>query len=178
MGKKKPTDIRIKVAMIGAAAVVIAALFGSPFFDSLYKDRPIIDISFRGLETELPFKELPSDAGGYFLEFVSRNRGNDDGKIIVIYNPSLEVIKKQLNFNKEIDSSPDIGYSLIYHNTDYSQKEVVKKYYEKEIIERAFKQMKGILNLRPIRVWLKDHVEGHIKICYLAYAILSLNLPT
>lgn len=98
----------------------------------------------------------------------------DNGELIVVYNPSLEVIKKQLNFNKEIDSNLDLGYSLIYHNTNYSPKEVVKKYYEKEIIERAFKQIKGILNLRPIRVWLKDHVEGHIKICYLAYAILSL----
>jgi transposase len=50
----------------------------------------------------------------------------------------------------------------------------VKKYYEKEIIERAFRQMKGILNLRLIRVWLKEHVKSHIKICYLAYAILAL----
>lgn len=98
----------------------------------------------------------------------------DDGELIVVYNPSLEVVKKQLNFNKEIDSNLDIGYSLIFHNTNYSSREVVKKYYEKEIIERAFKQIKGILNLRPIRVWLKDHVEGHIKICYMAYAILSL----
>lgn len=97
-----------------------------------------------------------------------------DGELIVVYNPSLEVVKKQLNFNKEIDSNLAIGYSLIFHNTNYSSKEVVKKYYEKEIIERAFKQIKGILNLRPIRVWLKDHVEGHIKICYMAYAILSL----
>jgi len=98
----------------------------------------------------------------------------DNGELIVVYNPSLEVVKKQMNFNKDLDSHQDIGYSLIYHNTNYSSVEVVKRYYEKEIIERAFKQIKGILNLRPIRVWLKDHVEGHIKICYLAYAILSL----
>lgn len=97
----------------------------------------------------------------------------DGGELIVVYNPSLEVLKKQHNFNKELDSNFDIGYSLIFHNTKYSPKDVVKKYYEKEIIERAFKQIKGILNLRPIRVWLKDHVEGHIKICYMAYAILS-----
>ena len=42
------------------------------------------------------------------------------------------------------------------------------------MVERAFKQLKGVLSLRPIRVWLSNHVEGHIKICYLAYAILSL----
>lgn len=97
------------------------------------------------------------------------------GKLIAVYNPSLEVIKKQLNFNRGTDEvDPFIGYSLIYHNTEDLSSEIVKKYYDKEIVERAFKQIKGILNLRPIRVWLKDHVEAHIRICYLAYAILSL----
>jgi len=97
-----------------------------------------------------------------------------DGKLIAVYNPSLEVMKKQLNFNRDTDvTDPFIGYSLIYHNTDDLSAEIVKKYYDKEIVERAFKQIKGILNLRPIRVWLKDHVEAHIKICYIAYAILS-----
>ncbi|MEM3860026.1 MAG: hypothetical protein QW478_11605 [Candidatus Micrarchaeaceae archaeon] len=33
--------------------------------------------------------------------------------------------------------------------------------------------MKGVLDLRSVRVWLKSHIEGHVKICYLAYAILS-----
>ena len=97
-----------------------------------------------------------------------------NGKLIVVYNPSLEVMKKALNFNKDLDSDLDIGYSLIYHNTNHSSEEVIKKYFDKEMVERAFKHIKGILNLRPIRVWLTNHIEGHIKICYLAYAILAL----
>jgi len=97
-----------------------------------------------------------------------------NGKLILVYNPSIELIKKNQNFEKGFDSQKDLGFSLVFHNTKYSSEEVVKKYYEKEVIERAFRQMKGILNLRPIRVWLSDHIEGHIKICYLAYAILSL----
>ncbi len=97
-----------------------------------------------------------------------------NGKLIVIYNPALEVVKKELNFEKEAKNNRDIGYSLIYHNTKFSSEEVVKKYYDKEMVERAFKQLKGVLSLRPIRVWLSDHITGHIKICYLAYAILSL----
>ena len=97
-----------------------------------------------------------------------------NGKLIVVYNPELEIVKKELNFEKEIESKLDVGYSLIYHNTKYASEEVVKRYYDKEIVERAFKQLKGVLSLRPIRVWLSNHVTGHIKICYLAYAILSL----
>jgi len=96
------------------------------------------------------------------------------GKLIVIYNPEIELIKKELNFQKEIENNLDVGYSLIYHNTKYSSAEVVSKYYDKDMVERAFKQIKGVLSLRPIRVWLSNHIEGHIKICYLAYAILSL----
>ena len=40
-------------------------------------------------------------------------------------------------------------------------------------MERAFKQMNGGLDLRLGRVWLKSHIEGHVKICYLSYSILS-----
>ena len=97
-----------------------------------------------------------------------------NGKLVVVYNPALEVVKKELNFQKEKKNKLDVGYSLIYHNTKYSSAEVVKRYYDKEIVERAFKQLKGVLSLRPIRVWLSNHIEGHIKICYLSYAILSL----
>ena len=73
-------------------------------------------------------------------------------KLVVVYNPELEVLKKELNFEKEIESNQDIGYSLIYHNTAHSSEEVVRKYYDKEMVERAFKQIKGVLSLRPILI--------------------------
>jgi transposase len=98
----------------------------------------------------------------------------EKGRLVVVYNPLLEAVKREHAFSKE-NCSDDVyaGYSLVYHNTSYSDADVIKKYYEKDIVERAFKQMKGVLKLRPIRVWLQDHVEAHIKICYLAYAILA-----
>ena len=95
------------------------------------------------------------------------------GKLIVVYNPSLEVVKKELNFEKGKNNNKYIGYSFIYHNTKLKDKNVVKKYYEKDTVERAFRHLKGILKLRPIRLWLREHVRGHVRICYLAYAILS-----
>jgi len=49
----------------------------------------------------------------------------------------------------------------------------VKKYYNKDTVKRAFKLIKGILNLRPVRMWLRSHIYSHVKICYLLYAILS-----
>jgi transposase len=97
------------------------------------------------------------------------------GTIIIVYNPDLEVVKRNCNFEKGIEcSDPYIGYSVIFHNTSLEADIVVRKYFEKDIVERAFKQLKGVLKLRPIRAWLKEHVKGHVRICYLAYAILAL----
>lgn len=101
------------------------------------------------------------------------------GKLIVIYNPALEVLKrdKTLAEQKKGDRPADIkyaGYSLVFHNTTHGDIEVIKKYFDKDIVERAFKTLKGPLSLRPIRVWLRSHVEAHVKLCFLAMSILSL----
>lgn len=95
------------------------------------------------------------------------------GQLIAVYNPSLEVLKRELNFEKNIKDNEYIGFSFIYHTTKLSDKEAVQKYYDKDMIEKAFRQLKGVLNLRPIQVWLTQHVKGHVRICYLAYAILA-----
>ena len=101
------------------------------------------------------------------------------GKLIIIYNPTLEVLKRDKTLVESKDGNePDAlkfaGFSLVFHNTAFDDKEVIKKYFEKDIVERAFKSLKGPLSLHPIRVWLRQHVEAHVKICYLAMAILAL----
>jgi transposase len=97
------------------------------------------------------------------------------GKLVIVYNPYLEVAKKERLYDKggEDEDAALLGFSLIFHNTDMADVEVVRKYFEKDVIERSFKQIKGVLSLRPVRVWLKSHVEAHVKICYIAYAMLS-----
>jgi transposase len=47
------------------------------------------------------------------------------------------------------------------------------KYYGKDCEERALKHMKDVLDLIPVMVRLNFHIEGNVKICYLAYFILS-----
>ncbi|MEM0135321.1 MAG: hypothetical protein QXU18_08880 [Thermoplasmatales archaeon] len=94
---------------------------------------------------------------------------------MVVFNPSMESLKKAHYYEHSSNESIAnyLGYSIIYHTTSLSEVEVVKKYYDKDSVERAFNRMKGVLDLRPVRVWLRSHMEGHVKICYLAYAILS-----
>lgn len=97
------------------------------------------------------------------------------GTLIITYNPKTEYVRKEQTYDKGKESKNDkyVGFSLIYHNTDLDDKDVVKQYYEKDVVERAFKQLKGVLNIRPVRVWLKENIRNHMKICYLSYAILS-----
>jgi len=98
------------------------------------------------------------------------------GEIIVVYNPSLEVVRREIAYEMEKIREKDVhdeGYSFVYHNTRLSPPEVTLQYFQKEIVDRAFKKLKGALSLRPIRVWQREHIEGHVRVCYLAYAILS-----
>ncbi len=98
------------------------------------------------------------------------------GTLIMVYNPQLEAVRREHYYEHSGDEeiASLLGYSLIYHNTSLSDMEVVRKYYSKDTVERAFKQMKGVLSLRPVRVWLPSHVYGHIRVCYLSYAILTM----
>lgn len=98
------------------------------------------------------------------------------GRLIVVYNPYTEVAKRERLYDSGGDDEEAVflGFSLIYHNTGMSDGEVVRRYFDKDVVERAFKQMKGLLSLRPVRVWVRSHVEAHVKVCYAAYAVLSL----
>jgi hypothetical protein len=98
------------------------------------------------------------------------------GKLIVIYNPKIEVLKRDKIFSEK-DNTEDIryvGYSLIYHNTKQKENMVVQKYFDKDVVERSFKSLKSELHLHPIRMWAESRVEAHVKICYLSLCLLSL----
>ena len=62
------------------------------------------------------------------------------GKLIVVYNPYLEAIRREHYYEHSSDEgiASLLGYSLIFHNTSLSREEVVKKYYSKDSVERAF----------------------------------------
>ncbi|OXA72313.1 hypothetical protein B0A58_12740, partial [Flavobacterium branchiophilum NBRC 15030 = ATCC 35035] len=99
------------------------------------------------------------------------------GKLIVIYNPEMENVKmEKLLKNPDSKSKENVkyfGYSLLYHSTKLSEKEVIKKYFEKDIVEKAYRELKTNIHLNPVRKYRMNRVSAHIKICYLAYAIMS-----
>jgi len=96
--------------------------------------------------------------------------------MVIIYNPKYEALKRDRMLADEATDSDVkyVGYSLIFHNTNFEAAEVVKKYFDKDIVERSFRTMKGEVQLHPIRMWLPQRVNAHIKICYLSMCLLSL----
>lgn len=66
------------------------------------------------------------------------------------------------------------GVSLIFTNTKISMEDVVKGYFDKDVVEKAFQALKGVVNLRPVRHWLYNRVEAHVFICYLTCLLLSI----
>lgn len=84
MARKKKQDVAITVAIIAAIAGIIGAYLQGPLADTQWKERPIVDASFGGLDTDLPKKELQRDEGGYYVEIALRNRGKSDGTVIFL----------------------------------------------------------------------------------------------
>jgi len=66
------------------------------------------------------------------------------------------------------------GYSCIFSTRRLPPDKILSLYFDKDLVEKAFRSLKGITQLRPIRHWLAEHVRAHVFICYLAYLLLSL----
>lgn len=69
------------------------------------------------------------------------------------------------------------GFFCLFCTKNIPSEDMIKLYFDKDIIEKAFQTFKGVSNIRPIRFWLSEHVIAHVFICYLSYLLLStLNL--
>ena len=79
------------------------------------------------------------------------------------------VILKVLDQVEEFD-----GYSCIFSTRPIAKAELVRLYFDKDLVEKAFRSLKGVVKLQPIRHWLSQRVIAHVFICYLAYLLLSL----
>jgi len=75
----------------------------------------------------------------------------------------------QLTAAEEFD-----GYSCLFCTRSLPLDQMLSLYFNKDIIEKAFRSLKGIIQLRPIRHWLAERVHAHVFLCYLAYLLLSL----
>jgi transposase len=79
------------------------------------------------------------------------------------------LLKDKLTEAEEFD-----GCSFVFCTRHLSKEEMIRLYFDKDVIEKAFHNIKGIVRLQPIRHWLGNRVKAHVFICYLSYLLLSL----
>jgi transposase len=85
------------------------------------------------------------------------------------FDKNGEVMPKELDQAEEFD-----GYSCIFSTRCLEKATVVQLYFDKDLVEKAFHSLKGVVKLQPIRHWLSQRVVAHVFLCYLAYLLLSL----
>jgi len=79
-----------------------------------------------------------------------------------------------INEKKVKDDLEFEGYFMIFSTKNLDMHKIVKQYFEKDKIEKAFRCLKSNLGIRPIKHWLDERVKSHIFICYLSYLLISL----
>jgi len=61
------------------------------------------------------------------------------------------------------------GKYVLRTNTNLPKEEVAKAYKMLWQVERAFREMKSVLDIRPVYHWKEQRVRGHIMICFLTF---------
>lgn len=79
------------------------------------------------------------------------------------------LVSAQLAAAEEFD-----GYSCVFCTRPLPPQTLLCLYFDKDVVEKAFRSLKGITHLRPIRHWLAERVHAHVFLCYLSYLLLSL----
>ena len=69
------------------------------------------------------------------------------GKLLVVYNPYVDVARRESLYDRGgLDCEAEFfGFSLIFHNTVLGVGEVVCAYFERDVVERSFRCLKGVL---------------------------------
>lgn len=87
----------------------------------------------------------------------------------IFFGKDGRLLNSRLNDEKIYD-----GLSFIFTTSNLSINEAVNAYFDKDVVEKCFQSLKGVVSLRPIRHWLYNRVEAHIFICYLSALLLSI----
>lgn len=163
----------------------------------LTEQQKLIDIKYRIKLNNSVFYVFPQDyfigkIKGKLLICYNESKAKDfrESRYDEIQNAQLlkknnDPIKKELEkyftnkgkLNHDAITEDEIfdGFSYVFSSKKLSDKEIMGLYFhDKDIVEKAFQSLKGVIKVRPIRHWLYDRVISHVFICYLSYLLLSL----
>lgn len=138
----------------------------------------VIPYSIAGINGKLAFcfnerksrtlKESRYDEIAYAKTMIAEGKEIKEG-LKRFFRKDGRLIMQKVKFAEELD-----GYSAIFTTAPLSKENIIKMYFDKDLVEKAFQNIKGIVSLRPIRHWLSNRVISHVFICYLAYLLLSI----
>lgn len=132
--------------------------------------------------------------GTYSLKRARKDKIDREKRLLtgqkLLANPSLigkkatrYFLKKQgketylLDENKiQMDQGYDGFLAISTNNTNLSMCQVLDQYKQLYRIEHAFRTFKSHLETRPMYHWNDKRIEGHICLCYIAYALLNRTL--
>lgn len=80
----------------------------------------------------------------------------------------------KINEAKIVEDKKFDGISFLFTTTNLTANEAIETYFDKDVVEKCFQSLKGVVSLRPVRHWLYNRVEAHIFICYLSCLLLSI----
>jgi len=105
-------------------------------------------------------------AAGYILNIAF---DKNTGEIIT------PIKKLSLDYEKIKDEPKYDGYyAIVTSETAMSDERIIDTYRGLWQIEDTFKITKSVLSARPVYVYLKEHIDGHFLICYIALLLLRL----
>jgi transposase len=81
--------------------------------------------------------------------------------------------KGRLRQDRVVQAGQFDGLSCLFSTRSLPVGQMLSQYFNKDIVEKAFRSLKGVTQLRPIRHWLARRVKAHVFICYLSYLLLS-----
>jgi len=100
------------------------------------------------------------------------------GEILGKYHKFFKVDYEKFSFEIKEDEIKKAemldGKSLIETNTNFSAKEILQRYRDKNFIEMSFKDLKMFVDIRPIRHWKENRVLAHVFLAVLAFGLRSL----
>ena len=87
------------------------------------------------------------------------------------YRRYLKIEKKtgSIDFEKIKGDARYDGKYVLRTNTNLTSPETAKAYKMLWRVERAFREMKSVLDIRPMYHWNEQRVRGHIMMCFLAF---------
>lgn len=168
--KRKAIQMKEKISTIdNRTRLTTQILYTKGYNSNVYGIKGKVVVCFNEREASV-LKELRYDEIENALQRLERGLSVKE-RIKKFIDMKQREVNKHALLNAELT---DGLYALFSTNTSLSSKNIVKIYFQKDRIEKAFQYLKSMIKVRPVRHWLTDRVRAHVFICYLSYTLFSM----